>query len=252
LVREGDADALAFLNSIPPQRMRAKVRAGAKPWNPRLVKAATLEQDWADKGITSFFRGGHEVEQERVDAGGPGGGQFGSGGGDKETGTKDWSPHMTAEQAAKWQEENGAGPPRGALYHGTEAWRADKIAESGFRTVGPASNGHVYGQGAYLTTSENLAHWKYASGKDDGTLETRVCLTHPATLGESMAVFDAVRNRDPEPSSKDYPRLVSEEAQRRGFDALRVEYYEPVMGRTAGAATNYIIFDPHKITVVDK
>jgi hypothetical protein len=201
----------------------------------------------AKKGLSSFFRGGAEVEQERDEQG-----RFGSGGDSKpeEGGTKGWAPHMTAEEATKWQQENGAGKPLGSLFHGTEAWRADKITEGGFKTTGPASNAQMYGQGAYLTTSETLGFWKYAQGEKNGLLETRVALTNPASFKESAEVFAKVKEQNP--GARDYPRLVREEAQRRGFDALTVQYHEPVMGPSAPAATHYVVFDPQKITVIDR
>jgi hypothetical protein len=201
----------------------------------------------ATKGLSSFFRGGHEVEQDRDEQG-----RFGEGGGSKpdEGGTKGWKASMTAEEATKWQQENGAGKPLGSLFHGTEGWRASTIAEGGFKTTGPASNAQKYGQGAYLTTSETLAFWKYAQGEKNGLLETRVALTSPASFKESAEVFAKVKEQNP--SARDYPRLVREEAQRRGFDALTVEYHEAVMGASAAAATHYVVFDPQKITVIDR
>lgn len=44
LVREGDAGAVRYLDALSQRVMRAKVRAGAKSWRPRLLK-------WADSYV---------------------------------------------------------------------------------------------------------------------------------------------------------------------------------------------------------
>ena len=42
LVREGDVEAIAYLNELPPFVMRTKVHAGATPWRPRLVLKGSI------------------------------------------------------------------------------------------------------------------------------------------------------------------------------------------------------------------
>jgi hypothetical protein len=42
LMREGDQGAFDFLNSLPSDEMHAKVRAGAEPWSPILIKAEQM------------------------------------------------------------------------------------------------------------------------------------------------------------------------------------------------------------------
>jgi hypothetical protein len=46
LIREGDAEARAYLSSLPVDERRTKARAGAKAWRPLLVKRAILDE-WA-------------------------------------------------------------------------------------------------------------------------------------------------------------------------------------------------------------
>jgi hypothetical protein len=46
LIREDDAEAQAYLSSLPVAERRTKARAGAKPWRPLLVKSQIIKK-WA-------------------------------------------------------------------------------------------------------------------------------------------------------------------------------------------------------------
>jgi hypothetical protein len=162
-----------------------------------------------------------------------------------------WKPTMTPEEADAWLIATGS-KIRTPLFHGTAPWRAANIMRDGFRTRPTKAemvNKQLYGQGAYLTDSDAYAH-KYAGALDEGLLETRVALTHPASLAETHDLLKKVKARNL-PNAQ-FASAVREEAERQGFDGLRVEFWEPSMGQNAPAATSWIVFDPHKIVVVRK
>ena len=125
-----------------------------------------------------------------------------------------------------------------------------KIKRQGFAETPGLTTGQHFGQGTYLTEAEAYAY-NFAGSNPGGVLETRVAATNPANPKETHDIVAAVKARHPR--VEDVPRLVREEAIKRGFDALTVTDYFTRRGhRELESTTNVVVFDPHKVVVVDK
>jgi hypothetical protein len=164
-----------------------------------------------------------------------------------------WKPVMSPEEAEAWLAAHQSKVTR-PLFHGSPIPGAVAgIKRSGFRTrptISQTLNANTYGQGAYFTSSNKLA-WVYAGGTPNGVLETRIAVEHPATLGESNDILKTVKARKPA-TPQEASVMIRELAESRGFDAIQTEYYDNRMGPLENAATNWVVFDPHKIVVVQK
>lgn len=160
-----------------------------------------------------------------------------------------WKPTMTKAEADAWVVAMGSKITK-PLFHGTDPGSARTILRGGFLKRPALKNAQEYGQGTYLSLNQRYS-LRYAHDNDAGLVETRVAVQNPASVAQTREIIKAVDAR--KPKKADYPALIRAEAEKRGFDALRVQdfFKESMFGSAPEQpVTNLVVFDPKKIVAV--
>lgn len=157
---------------------------------------------------------------------------------------------MTPEEADEWLKATGS-KFTAPLFHGTLPGKVGNILRGGFLkpTTKSTVNAKLYGEGTYLSASDRYS-LRYAGNDERGIIETRISVQHPANLRESSEIFAAVKARHPSPD--DFPGAVRAEAEKRGFDALRVQDYVKGLSGPEEPVVNWVVFDPRKIVAIQR
>lgn len=163
---------------------------------------------------------------------------------------------MSASEAQAWAA--GSKAP-GIYFHGTTAEHMHPVEKEGFSlTKEGTGEGHAFGgEGVYLT-KDNPAAWSWAGlaaghntfeggeAAEPAVLQTAVNVSNPADAAQTGKIInDMVAINDvmngPRIGTLEFGQMVTEEAQKQGFDALQSPNRDEL-----------VVFDPHNVTVIGR